>query len=154
MIDKLLGLTISTYINTKTENLSSAAVDWGLWSETMSYVKGEESDFFSNNFDESSLSFTEFMVIRSRDGSYHSSATWDNESSNVISVRQSVSDAIASTSVNDCGVAFVAPIDSDNYLIASGRIHSSTVQKTRMVVFTLGRDWILILGLKAPVFHQ
>ena len=32
----------------------------------MSYVKGEESDFFSNNFDESSLSFTEFMVIRSR----------------------------------------------------------------------------------------
>ena len=46
LIDKLLGLTISTYINTKTENLSSAAVDWGLWSETMSYVKGEESDFF------------------------------------------------------------------------------------------------------------
>ena len=146
VIDELLSLTISNYINAKTKNLSSAAVDWGLWSEVMSYVKGEESDFFSNNFDESSLSFTEFMVIRSREGSYHSSVTWDNESSTVISVRQSVSDAIATTSVNDCGVAFVASIDSDNYLISSGRIHSSKSPKPRMAVFTLGRGWILISG--------
>ena len=154
LIDKLLGLTISTYINTKTENLSSAAVDWGLWSETMSYVKGEESDFFSNNFDESSLSFTEFMVIRSRDGSYHSSATWDNESSNVISVRQSVSDAIASTSVNDCGVAFVAPIDSDNYLIASGRIHSSTSPEDSHGCIYFGKRLDPDFGLKSPGFSS
>ena len=49
VIDELLSLTISNYIDAKTKNLSSAAVDWGLWSEVMSYVKGEEIDFFFNN---------------------------------------------------------------------------------------------------------
>ena len=91
-------------------------------------------------------------MIRSREGSYHSSVTWDNESSNVISVRQSVSDAIATTSVNDCGVAFVASIDSDNYLISSGRIHSSKSPETSHGCIYFGQRLDPDFGLKSPGF--
>ena len=149
---ELIGINISNFINSQSEELSSSVGDWANWDETVEHVLSESSGFYKDNFNETTTYVTEFMLIRKGNGEYHSSATWNNVNSSISEVDNDLQKVVLNSSPSECGFSYATSVNDQNYLIASSPITRTDSQKVKFGCLYFGKKIDNSFGLSCQVY--
>jgi len=149
---ELIGINISNFIASQSEELSSNVGDWANWDETVEHVLAESSGFYNDNFNEATTYVTEFMLIRKENGQYHSSATWNNVSSSINEMDIDLQEIVLNSSPSECGFSYTASVNDQNYLIASSPITRTDSQKVKFGCLYFGKKIDNSFGLSCQVY--
>ena len=149
---ELIGINISNFIASQSEELSSNVGDWANWDETVEHILAESSGFYNDNFNEATTYVTEFMLIRKENGQYHSSATWNNVSSSINEVDIDLQEIVLNSSPSECGFSYTASVNDQNYLIASSPITRTDSQEIKYGCLYFGKKIDNSFGLSCQVY--
>ena len=73
----LLRQFVEEKINQIARNLEAETLDWAVWNETHDHLLNRNPDYYKDQYNQYSFARTPFVVSLSRQGSIHSSTTWD-----------------------------------------------------------------------------
>jgi len=149
---ELIGINISNFIASQSEELSSNVGDWANWDETVEHILAESSGFYNDNFNEATTYVTEFMLIRKENGQYHSSATWNNVSSSINEMDIDLQEIVLNSSPSECGFSYAASVNDQNYLIASSPITRTDSQEIKYGCLYFGKKIDNSFGLSCQVY--
>ena len=149
---ELIGINISNFIASQSEELTSNVGDWANWDETVEHILAESSGFYNDNFNEATTYVTEFMLIRKENGHYHSSATWNNVSSSINEMDIDLQEIVLNSSPSECGFSYAASVNDQNYLIASSPITRTDSQENKYGCLYFGKKIDNSFGLSCQVY--
>jgi len=149
---ELIGINISNFIASQSEELTSSVGDWANWDETVEHVLAESSGFYKDNFNEATTYVTEFMLIRKENGHYHSSATWNNVSSSINEMDIDLQEIVLNSSPSECGFSYTTSVNDQNYLIASSPITRTDSQEIKYGCLYFGKKIDNSFGLSCQVY--
>ncbi|MFZ9848990.1 MAG: EAL domain-containing protein [Vulcanococcus sp.] len=73
----LLTRFVNEKINQIARNLETETLDWAVWDETDSHLKGSNADYYQKQYNRYSFARTPFVVALTANGGLFSSSTWD-----------------------------------------------------------------------------